>query len=150
MTPDLRESLLKANEQTGGRWDITAIQEWARRRPNEPLHKSIEWDNKRAARLYRNDQIRTLIARIFVTNEEGPRRVRAVLSTAPDGGYVSRNAIEGRVELELRVSLRCAERSLSEFLNLGFALNDQIVMALRRHIAELQARLDDISRGEAA
>lgn len=46
----------------------------ASRPVNAPLHDEFEWNNDKAAELYRQEQARTMIQNIVVINEESPKQ----------------------------------------------------------------------------
>lgn len=62
---------------------------WARERPGSALHRSIEWDDTRAADQYRLDQVRHLI-RLHIIDERGEASVVSLSIDRCDvGGYRS-------------------------------------------------------------
>jgi hypothetical protein len=144
MTPELNKSLLAANAETGGSWDLPAIVAWARTRPATALHNHLEWDDGKAADAYRLGQLRGLIAQVRIlipgTTRSGP--IRAVLSLPgtekDERAYRPRSEVLGDTEKEVILSLRAAHRALMEFKGLGFDRNKPIIDDLLAHIGLLE------------
>ena len=65
-------------ERTGGLTAKRLVD--ANRAKDAPLHNCFEWDNKKAAELYREDQARYIIRSIQVVREEDPEPIRGFFS----------------------------------------------------------------------
>lgn len=91
----IREELETLRQQNGGVLHEELVVS-AAAKPTSPLHEYFTWDNTEAARLYRLEEARGLIRRVYVTFESADHQkinVRAYASLASDrlagGGYRS-------------------------------------------------------------
>jgi hypothetical protein len=107
----LGESFAKAG------WDKSAVYKAAENNPRHPVHKHLEWDDAKAGKAYRMEQIGELV-RIIQTDdpEVAPHPVRAALSVNDGRGhkYHSIQDVLGSVEL-MDAVLRQAEKDLVAF-----------------------------------
>src|SRR5215472_14260297 len=66
---------------------VAAAETWAKRHPRSQLHGELEWDNEVAGPLYRQQQIRELIA-MYVLDDAGHRSVVSLsIDRSAGGGY---------------------------------------------------------------
>ncbi|MET0666893.1 MAG: hypothetical protein ABWZ01_00085 [Methyloceanibacter sp.] len=142
----LDADLKLANRQCGGGWDIKRMVEWAAQRPDSTLHAKLVWDDSAAGSLYREHQMRSFVARMYITSrDDPPRRVRMVLARpqSDGGGYVERQKIVGRTAMRLRLSIDAVEECATRIENLGFEENDMVIAQMRKHVEQLAAKLRD-------
>lgn len=84
----IKEELLSIKaESADGLLYAPMVVDWARSHPDSALHKSLEWNDTRAAQEYRIQQVRQLI-RVHVIAEDGaPQLVSLTFDRKQNGGY---------------------------------------------------------------
>ena len=96
----------------------------ASRSPNAPLHDCFEWDDDKAAELYRLKQAGDLIRNIVIEREEGHERAFVNVRPAPVGAYHSIERVldsdEWRASL-LQSAKRDAELFIDKYRRLSEA-----------------------------
>lgn len=111
-----RETLQTMAKRNGGKITPAAVVEAARAK-NSPLHRYFEWDNTKAAQLYREDQARALIRSVKVQITTETKRVVAVgyvrdpLCESTDQGYVSVQSILSDEDAKREVLIAEFERA---------------------------------------
>lgn len=68
---------------------VDAAEEWAKANPGSQLHGALEWDNEKAGRLFRFEQIRGLIQIHLVLEDRTPMMVSLSIDRVKGGGYRS-------------------------------------------------------------
>lgn len=109
------EALAEIAAAAGGKLTPPAVVE-AARPVGHPLHAHFEWDDSKAAELYRHDQAREIIRVIRVDDEIHDEKPRAFLSVSDTSGvsYRALGEVQGSRDLQLLV-LKQAERDLGAF-----------------------------------
>ena len=78
---------------------VSDVVEWARENPGSLLHRSLEWNDEKAANEYRFDQARRLIAIHVVADDGAPLVVSLTIDRKAGGGYRDLNDVGARPDL---------------------------------------------------
>lgn len=143
------EEINRLQEQKGPFFKPADLVEAAKPK-NAPLHNAFEWDNRVAAKAYREDQARYLIRMLVVSEVHGAetKPTRAFVSVQSDDGdynYTDTHYALSQTELRLQV----LGRALSEFTAFkqkyeGFVHLDSVMREFSKQLlrAQTQARAE--------
>lgn len=140
------EALAKIAADGGGELTPKAVVETARN-PRHVLHRHFEWDDNKAAELFRQDQARSIIRSIHAEDDDASEgHAPAFVSVADKGGvsYRTLDAIKNSADLQARV-LAAAERDLEAFNRRYTSLQDvcAIIRTAQAAVAAKRKKADN-------
>jgi len=143
LTPEQAQRYGEAIE----RWDLTRPVDVveAARPVDSPLHDAFEWEDSRAAELYRRQQAAYVLRSIDVVVEDRPVRAFVVVQVTPDAPtreYLSINVVRRNGEFMAQVvaaarrDLRAWQRKYAEYVKLADDLK-RVTAVIDAELAEV-------------